>query len=291
MKKKRMLVLLLQFILMIASVGGIIFYMNSQTDTTEVFVYTKTFVEANQVVTESDVRVTTIPTIAVTEHFAKTKEDIVGKFLQSPVTAGQYIYTTQLVDTEEQDVFETMDLSQYRKISLPIDMIEGLSGNIKRGDYIDLVYTGVAQKAADEMYSSSDFTYSNAFLQKVLVFSVNTAEGYRFDGYSDIPQGGVVNEEGETVERSGLGIITLAVTLPQAEEIYARRQIGKISFVGRFNKSSDIDTNGFAVGDYGPVFAGEAPIEIHNIDEFRGNAPSETAGMPIIGTTEEGNEQ
>lgn len=271
--------MLLQFLLVIVSVGGIVFYMNSQTATSEVFIYNKNFIESNQIVTEDDIRSATIPTVAVTQDFALKKEEIVGRYAQTGVKVGQYVYKEQLTEAAEKDEFETLDMKEYRKVSLPIDMVEGLSGNIEKGDKIDLVFSGKGVKNTGDLYTATEFNYSATFLQNVLVYSVNTADGYLFEGYSDVAEGTAVDENGEPIKNSKMGIITLAVTLEQAEEIYSRRQVGTVSFVGRFEESQDVETFGYAVGDYGPVFSGKAPIEITDIEAFRANPDSATPSV------------
>lgn len=278
-KKKRTIILGLQFVLMVGTVGGLIAYTNSQKSETDVYVYTKSFTEPNSVITEGDVSIKTIPTNAVTDGFALNKEDIVGKYVDTKVHSGQYVYTNHLVAEGERDVFETLDLAEYRKISLPIDMTNGLSGNIKKGDRLDLVYigSGSAQESENPYGMSSSggaFTYSNTFLQNVLVYSVNTSDGYQFKDYSQIEPEELVDENGEKIENSGaLGIITLAVTLEQAEEIYSRLALGKVSFVGRFGESQDVESTGYVIGEYDSIFSGPGKVEIKDIDEYKNGKP------------------
>lgn len=287
MKNKRTLILLLELLLVVGSVAGMIFYMESQQATVDVFIYTKNITDDNHILSESDIKMVSVPKIATNEKFVFEKEDIIGKFINTNVNSGQYVYLNQLISEGEKDIFEVMDLEEYRMISLPIDLVSGLSGNIKRGDVVDLVFTGRAQKQGEDMYSNSEFMYSKTFMQGVLVYSVNTKEGFLFEDQSTLKDGDLKDEEGQTTEGSSLGIITLAVKLNEVEEINARLKVGDITFVGRFNDSTDSETVGYVIGNHGPVFSGEASVEVNNYEEFLTGELPEEQPVPEVEVVEE----
>lgn len=270
MKKKRIIVLALQIVVILISVFLIMNYTNSLIKPTEVFVYTRDIADVSQPLKASDIKKVKVPASAVSKDFAKNEKDIIGKHVDSKVKAGQYVYKSQLIDYEEVDVFATMDLSKYRKISLPISYVDGFSGNIKRGDKIDLVYIGRGTKEATKDGISSEggsFTYAKVFLQDVLVYSVNRADGYKFVDHSQVVPGyGEDNETIDVVEDPGsLDIITLAVTLEQAEEIEARMNAGQIRFLGRFDDSKSYNTLGYVLGNYDKIHSGPGFAETDNL--------------------------
>lgn len=269
MRKKRVIVLSLQIVVILVSVFLIMNYTNSLIKPTEVFVYTRDIADVSQPLKASDIKKVKVPASAVSKDFAKNEKDIIGKHVDSKVKAGQYVYKSQLIDHEEVDVFATMDLSKYRKISLPISYVDGFSGNIKRGDKIDLVYIGGGTKEATEDDISSEggnFTYAKVFLQDVLVYSVNRADGYKFVDHSQVVPGfGEDNEAIDVEDPGSLDIITLVVTLEQAEEIQARMAAGTIKFLGRFDDSKSYNTLGYVLGNYDKIHSGPGFAETDNL--------------------------
>lgn len=238
MKKKRITIILLQLLITTASVGMLLSYSNKKLSPTDVYVYERNFESVGEVIEKGDVKKVKIPASSVTKGFARKEKDIIGKSLDGKAMRGQYVYSDSLVDKEEINIFETMDLSKYRKISLPIDFVDGLSGNIKKGDKVDLVYTG-------ENKDNGETVYSKAFLQDVLVYSINTEDGFKFIDRSNYYPGEAGEEE--IAEAQTLGIITLAVTLEEAEQIEARVASGTVRFASRFEDSETYETLGFSV--------------------------------------------
>lgn len=252
-KRKKIIILVLQAVILIG-VGFFIFsYTNNTIQPTSVYVFTSN-IDEQRPITESDITSVSIPNGAINEHFARDKEEIIGKYVDGKAFSGQYVYTSQLIEKEEIDPIESMDLSKYRKISLPIDIISGLAGNLKRGDTVDLIYTGEGN--VTEENQASPFTYSKVFLQDILVYGLNTTNGTKYVDQSD-----KTNEEAMESANQELGIITLVVTLEQAEEINARLASGTVGFLGRFEDSESYETLGYVLGDYQKIFSGEGNAE------------------------------
>lgn len=267
MKKKRIIILLLQIILIVISVFLLIGYTQQQIRPTEVFVYNVDMDDSSIPLTIENVKKVTIPVKAITKDFALKEEDIIGKHIDSKVRKGQYVYKSQLIEKEEVDIFSIMDLSKYRKISLPITLIDGFAGNIKKGDKVDLVYTGEGNLQNDNA-SGEKFRYSKVFMQDVLVYSINTSDGYRFIDQSNRTVNDINKDEVEKNKSNGkqkIETITLAVTLEQAEEIEARTNTGIVRFLGRFNDSKSYNTLGYVLGDYQKIFSGQGFAETDNI--------------------------
>lgn len=266
MKKKRLIMLFLQLVLVVAFSAFFYTYVDKEVEPTEVYVYSQDL----NVKDEVSVGVVEIPAKAIQEGMLvvgdEDDEKLLekNKFVNVKVSKEQFVYEKQLSKEGDIDPFETMDLEKYRKVSLPISYVEGFGGDIQRGDTVDLIFTGAGKKSDEQ--NESEFQYSKAFLQDVLVYNVTTADGYRFDGHSEkalgeTPEG----TEGEEVQVSAnaeeLAVITLAVTLDQAEEIQARKSIGVISFASRFEDNKSYETLGFVIGEYDKVFSAPANAE------------------------------
>lgn len=267
MKKKRLLVLFIQLALMVILAISFYSYVQKEVKPVKVYTYSQDL-EKNESVT---LGVLEIPAKAVQEDMLlvnknNKKAELEKKVVSTDVNAGQYVYSKQLMKATKVDKFETMDLSKYRKVSLPITFVDGFGGDVKRGDSLDLIFTGQGEKEEEGENSSvkTNFQYSKAFLQDVLVYNVTTTTGYRFENHSGLREG-EVTEEGEEIQTSNgseeLAVVTLAVTLDQAEEIQARQAIGEISFASRFEENQSYETLGFVIGEYEKIFSAPANAE------------------------------
>mgnify|MGYP001019288624 CR=1 FL=1 len=264
MRKKRLIILVLQVCLIIGFAFSFYTYVQKEIQPTEVYVFNSTIEDVNTEIQAKHIKKVTVPAKAVTSDFARDAKDIVGKFVTTKVYKGQYVYSNQLVEKENIDPFESMDLSQLRKISLPINYEDGFAGNVKRGDRIDLIFTGEGTVASNSG-SQTKYNYSKVFLQDIPVYSVTTKDGYKFVDHSEYPQGYVGDENGQQIDIEAssdeLAVITLAVTLEQAEEIQTRMSKGTVGFLGRFEDSESYETLGYVLGDYTKIFSGNANAE------------------------------
>ncbi|TCJ98287.1 UNVERIFIED_ORG: pilus assembly protein CpaB [Anoxybacillus amylolyticus] len=258
MKKKQMIVLFLQLVLMVGFAASFYRYVQVQVQPVDVYVFSRDL-SANDKVSAGDIQKVSIPAKAVTEEMVKDPKTIVGKYLVTDVFSDQFVYKNQLVKKGDVDPFKSMDLTKLRKISLPISYVEGFGGNLKRGDRVDLVFTGEGTKETPQ--GEKKFRYAKVFLQDVYVYNVTTADGYKYVDRSE----STVSKQGEEISTSGasgeLAVVTLAVTLEQAEEIVARMNAGQIRLLARFGDSESYETLGFVLGDYQKVFSGPINAE------------------------------
>lgn len=238
-------------------VGGIYLYTQKQIEPTTVYEFAREM-PVNTQIQEGDLRAVNVPASAINQTMELDKEKIVGKYNNTKVFNGEYVMTNNLVEKEEVDPFESMDLTKLRQITIPANYVDTLGGDIQRGDKIDLIYVGAESK------DGKNFTYSRTIMTGVLVYATNTDDGYRYINQTQNIKGQVydggedINGTGET---GGLGTVTLAVTLEQAEEISSRMATGDIQIVGRFLESEDYDTSGYINGDYEKVFSGSGSAE------------------------------
>ncbi|WP_442637623.1 Flp pilus assembly protein CpaB [Rossellomorea marisflavi] len=257
-KGKKIATMFLQGGLVIGFVGGLFVYTEKQIEPVTVYQFNRD-IAPNTQISASDLTKVQVPKKAVTEGISLTSNDIVGKYNSTKVFKSEYVMKANLVKKENIDPFESIDLTKLRKISIPVTYAEGLGGNIKKGDRIDLVYVGKESK------NDKDFSYSKTFMKDVLIYATTTAEGFEYKDRTQNVKGDVGDLEGQDIgagEDTGeLAQLTLAVTLDQAEEITARLQTGEIRIVGRFNDSQNYDSSGYIQGDFEKVFSGEGLAE------------------------------
>lgn len=261
MKKNRIAILIGEIGLVIICAGGFYVMNQKQVQPMEVYQFSRD-IPVNTQVTASDLKKVTLPATAVdTSTFARSSKDIIGKYVDTKVFAGENVLSKQLVDKDQTDPFDSMDLSKYRKISIPITYVDGLGGNLKHGDKVDLVYTSTGKKSANG--SQTDFQYSRVFLENIPVYSITTDDGTPYVDKSQTKQETASN--GKDISSGGdnakMSTITLAVTLDQAEEISARLKAGTIRVVGRFDSSKDYQSTGYIIGDYDKINSGAGLAE------------------------------
>lgn len=258
MKGKKIGMMLLQATGVLVFASGFYVYTQNQIEPVDVYQFNRD-IAPNTKISESDLIQVKIPKQAVNQTFELQPKDIVGKYNSTKVFKNEYVIKDNIVKKEKIDPFESIDLTKMRKVSIPVTYSEGLGGNIKRGDRIDLVYVG------NETKDDKKFSYSKTFMTDVLIYTATTEDGYEYRDRSANVKGEQAKQEGkelETTEDTGeLAQIILAVTLDQAEEITARLKTGEIRIVGRFNDSQNYDSSGYIQGDFSKVFSGEGMAE------------------------------
>lgn len=259
MKGKKMAQMILQGSAVLIFAGGGYVYTQNQVEPVTAYQFNRD-IAPNTQISDSDLVKVQVPKKGVNPTFVLNKEEVVGKYNSTKVFKDEYVIKSNLVKKENIDPFESIDLTKLRKISIPVTYTEGLGGNIKKGDRIDLVYVGKESK------NNKQFSYSKAFMKDVLIYATTTDEGFEYKDRTENVKGEVGNIEGEELGSGGqdtgkLAQLTLAVTLDQAEEITARLQTGEIRIVGRFSDSQDYDSAGYIQGDFEKVFSGEGLAE------------------------------
>lgn len=257
-KSKKIILTIVQFILVAAFCIGLFVVQKMQMNPEKVYTITQEIPLGTKVV-ESDLKAITIPHSAVQKGMIKNAKSAVGKYAATNLYVSSYAMNSMFIEKDEVDPFEGEDLDKLRKISIPIEYADALGGNVKYGDRVDLAYVG--QK--DGGQESGEYTYSKTFIQNVLVFSVTTEDGYKYNDRTQRVEGEVTEGDAtETNESTGtMKTITLAVTPAQAEEITARKKSGVIQIIGRFTESDEEQTPGYVIGDYKSFFTGEGQAE------------------------------
>lgn len=235
--KKRQLILIAQIGIVVLSAIAIYLFVNNQISPKTAYTYAKNL-ESNTTIKESDIKEVSIPGQALNPHFATSKKDILNKKLIDNVVEGEYVYKGQIADEDKGSVLAGLDKSKSRKITIDLKD-QAKPGKLEEGSSVDLIYVGKGH----EKDTNQEFIYSKTFLQNIPVVGILRED----TGNKDV--------EGEI---SG---ITLAVTLPQAEEIQTRLSVGSVKILDRYNESEPYETMGYVVGDYSKVFTGEASAE------------------------------
>lgn len=275
-KNKKFIMLILQLGLMGMFVIGTYHFTQKELTPTDVYVFTKKM-NKNAELEASDFRKIQVPSKAVGKDFLTDKEFEEIKngnmVITTNVEAGQYAYKSQIGSSNKVDPFEKLDLSKYRKVSIPVSYETAVSGEIKRGDKVDLAYVSKVEDSGTG--ASKNGTYSTVFMQSVLVHSVTTKDGFEFVGHAQVKKSQLTDASSdsdlEEVSNSAdyeesIAIVTLAVPITDVEEITARVSTGEIQIIGRFDESIDSDAPGYYIGTDGSnsIYAGNKSIENSN---------------------------
>lgn len=237
-------------------VGFVFYYTQNEIKPVTVYEFARD-IPANTEIAASDLKAVTIPKSAVKENMVRNPKMIIGKYNNTKVFTGEFVIKENLVEKDKVDPFESIDLTKLRKITIPASYETTIGGNIKRGDTVDLIYIGEVSKGEKR------FTYAKTIMKDVLVWEVNTGDGYKYVDRSQSVKG--TKPGGEDIntntESGDLASVTLAVTLDQAEEIASRMETGEIRVVGRFEESQDYESAGYVIGDYEKIFTGSGNAE------------------------------
>lgn len=292
---KKHTLLLIQFVLL-ALVGLLVFlYIRNETQPVTVYRYTRTIEydeEKDYKIVAEDVKAFQVPKDSVTENFVtnlndlkgklvevkdkdgKTKQEYSGMFLKNTVYAGEYVMKDHITaDGEIIDPIEQLG-TDYRLITLPVSMSTTLAGELATGDYIDLLYTSKGSSMNEETGEAYSFTYTKLFMQNVLIYKM-----YQKDGTEYVP---LSKRQEQMAQNLTLGsdkdvhgdgdtpigtptYMTLAVSVSQAEEIYARLQVGSISYIGQLDQSEEVQPLGYVVGEYSKIFLGQGNAETNGL--------------------------
>lgn len=273
MKRKRIMIIVIELVLLIGVLYGVYAYTNSQIDPTKVFVFNQPM-KTGDVITKDKLAVVEIPARAIDKNFLRDKDLILNKVVTTEVSKGQFVMTDFVTSQEDLNPMKLMDLSKMRKVSFPVEMERALAGNIKSGDVVDLVYIATV----DNPDTGQQFVYSKIFMKDVVIWSVNTEDGYDYVQKSNVSEDdfslnteSFKGEEVTSMDNSGdgdLASVTVVVTGPQAEEIIARSYSGDIQIIGRFSGAENVDSTGYNIFDSIDVFAGNKDPESGDFPEI-----------------------
>lgn len=242
--KKRTLFTFLSVVVVIVASLFMITFINKKVQPTDVYIFSRNMAE-NTVITEDDITKKAISKDAVSSTMAVNKSEIVGKIIDTKVYSGEYVIKDKLKNKDDKNALSDLDLSNYRKVTIPVDNTSAIGGNIKKGDKVDLVYVNTGSS------ESKKFTYSTTFMQDVIVFNVIDDSGKEYVDNTETTKSSSDSSSSSSSSSSSTSIanVILAVKTDQVEEIEARLNSGKITVVGRFSDSVNSATNGYTIGN------------------------------------------
>lgn len=157
------------------------------------------FIPANTEITADMVTLAEWPVEAIHQLAARKLDEVVGGITQLPVEVNEQLLTTRVEPRGEAGKGRLSYVLEpgYRAITLAVNEVSGIAGNISKGDYVDLVVT-MLNAEYDQEHPVSFLIVEN--LQVLAV-------------------GKKVIESTENAAASEYGSVTLAVTPEQALQI------------------------------------------------------------------------
>lgn len=139
-------------------------------------------ISENTVITAKMLEVKQLPTESVTVGTAKTVDEIVGKVVKYPITAGEQIIVQKLKTLGSDD---GTDLSYQlkeneRAITISVDEVTGVSGFVRQGDTVDIITT-----TAVDAKPVTSYLLKNVKVLKVSNKAANTS-GQQITSYSSV---------------------------------------------------------------------------------------------------------
>ena len=257
MKSKRMLVIIIQCVLILVISGIYLVIQKVAVNPTACYVYKNNYKEG-AVLQEGDFEKKLIPKDGIDKSMITDLSALNGKVLDASVIAGHYVYGDEFIEEEYADTFKQEDTTQLRKYTIPVTRETALGGDIKSGDYVDLMFSGEAKATdvskmkdkinANNQSEDTSLYYTKIFMSKVRVYKVTTSTGSDYVNASEMPTN---PEDGESSGGDGAdpAFVTLAVTAEQLQEIKTRQNIGDVTIVGLFKDTVESTSEGFTMTD------------------------------------------
>ncbi|MGF7185897.1 pilus assembly protein CpaB [Desulfitispora alkaliphila] len=172
MKNKKVILLALIFGI-IAAMGmyWYIDYIEKKLDQTEYgqVIVPREEVPINTQVDRSMFKFVDLPVAYIHPNAITNPEEIDGAITKSMLMAEEQLLAGKLVQKEQyEDGLAYQIKSGYRAVTIPINLVSGLSGLVKPGDSVDIVVTVDAEKA-----DGNSETVTTYVLQDILVLAVD----------------------------------------------------------------------------------------------------------------------
>lgn len=303
--KKKIVILLIQLFAIVLFVISYKSYTDTIMKPIEVFMFSRNIEEGTKI-TEKDIVIGTVSSTNYNSSMILSSDasSIIGRYTTTKVFSSNYCYVEQFGDLNETDSFSSLDLSNARIISLPVDMLNDSGGYLGEGDKIDLIFSGQGESTIVNVNSQNDenggssssgeaFYYSKVFMQDLIVYKVINNTGYkylpktnRFNGQAPENVDSILSGGGE-IDSGSIGAVLLIVTPEQAEQLKTRQQVGTINILKRFDESETHETLGYVLGNYGKVFSGNANAETGSLQIISTIQDTDTKDETYINSTNE----
>lgn len=146
-------------------------------------------IKENTKITAEMIAYKTITTVSVTPGAATDMKDVVGKLNLYPVVKGEQILSARIValgEESDKSVLSYQLAPDEYAYAISIDSTNGVAGFIRKGDYVDLLYTTIPQGAAVPV---TKILMTDVHVLKISNFAANfksSADGSTITTYSEI---------------------------------------------------------------------------------------------------------
>ena len=179
--RKRLIITVVQILAIIIFAFSYKVYNDNNVRPLKVYAF-RTNLDSGVKVSEKDLTEVLVSQMTYTPDMilVTEKDQIIGRYTITKVFQNQIAYRQQLGDLNSSEKFASLDLANARLLSLPIDLVEGVAGDLQRGDKIDLLYKGRGQVSDPNEGQQAEFVYSKIFLQDIPVYQVNASDGTKY---------------------------------------------------------------------------------------------------------------
>lgn len=266
MKTKNLIIIGIQVAIVAGFGVSFVNYVKSEVNPVTVYEFTTKLTPGDKI-TSSDFAPIQKPAKAVNSNFVLNPNQILGQYVNTTVYPTEFVYQPELTSKGNLSPFTKMNFSRLRELTIPVNYISAVGGDLSRGDRVDLLYVGHGTKLATSNNSQGgSFYYSQVFMENVYVWQVNDSNGYLYPNHAGVLQGQTTGGQKistNSTQGGTIASVTLLVSLNQAEQIETRLSTGSIDVVKRFANSTSYPTEGFVLGGngYSKLYAQQAPVE------------------------------
>lgn len=142
LKNYRSRAFLIALALALVVTGGLFYYLKVKSIENENKVRVITAVsniEANTVIKNSQIKEISVPQSSAVPGAIVDKEKVVGKVVKEPIYKGEQILQMNLMKGEKEEGLSAVLPEGFRAVTIKTDMVTGVGGHIKDGDYVDVL--------------------------------------------------------------------------------------------------------------------------------------------------------
>ena len=178
------------------------------------------------IVTAEMVTVVQYTTVTVAPGAASKLEDVVGKFSRYPVSKGEQVIMNRLneIGVEQNNAPLSYQLKDGEyAYSISVDAVQGISGFIGKGDYVDILLTGAVPSTPEEIAATGE---KEKVATKILMSNVKVL---RISDYST----NLSSEAANGPPITSYSLLTLLLDEEQILELTQQQIVGRITLALR----------------------------------------------------------
>lgn len=142
LKNYRFRAFLIALALALVVTGGLFYYLKVKSIENQDKVRVMTAVsniEANTVIKNAQIKEISVPQNSVVSGAIVDKEKVVGRVAKEPIYKGEQILQMNLLKGEKEEGLSAVIPEGFRAVTIKTDMVTGVGGHIKDGDYVDVL--------------------------------------------------------------------------------------------------------------------------------------------------------